>query len=180
MKKTVRKWFWAWESDKEEAWLNAMVAKGWTLVDVGWCRYVFEEKKSDYIYRLELLENLPKHAESQAYIRFVEETGAEYIGAVTRWAYFRRSAALGPFELYSDNQSRLKYAKRIMALLLPLFLANIWPFIYNLMIYACNGHRMISFVCAMLSLEMSILLGIGMYQVGKNIQSLRKKDGFYE
>ncbi len=26
MRKTIRKWFWAWDTDKEEKWLNEMAA----------------------------------------------------------------------------------------------------------------------------------------------------------
>ena len=32
MRQVIRKWFWAWEFDKEEAWLNDMAAKGKALV----------------------------------------------------------------------------------------------------------------------------------------------------
>ncbi|MBQ3859711.1 MAG: DUF2812 domain-containing protein, partial [Clostridia bacterium] len=43
MRTTVRKWFWGWDFDKEEAWLNEMAAKGLALVSVGLGRYEFEE-----------------------------------------------------------------------------------------------------------------------------------------
>ena len=57
-RKMVRKWFWAWEFDKEEQWLNDMAAQGLALVDVGFCRYEFEEcPPGEYQIRLELLEN---------------------------------------------------------------------------------------------------------------------------
>ena len=32
MRTTIRKWFWAWEYDKEEKWLEEMAAKGQALV----------------------------------------------------------------------------------------------------------------------------------------------------
>ena len=41
-RKTVRKWFWVWEFDKEERWLNQMALSGWALAEVGFCRYVFD------------------------------------------------------------------------------------------------------------------------------------------
>ena len=43
MRKTIRKWFWVWDFDKEERWLNEMAAQGLALVDVGFARYAFEE-----------------------------------------------------------------------------------------------------------------------------------------
>ena len=74
MRKTVRKWFWVWDFDKEEQWLNEMAAQGLVLVDVGWCKYVFEDSvPGEYQVRLELLENQPSHEESQKYIRFIHD-----------------------------------------------------------------------------------------------------------
>ena len=42
MRKTIRKWFWAWDFEKEEKWLNEMAAKGLALVGVGFCKYEFD------------------------------------------------------------------------------------------------------------------------------------------
>ena len=126
MRKTVRKWFWVWDFDKEERWLNEMAAQGLALVSVGFCRYDFEEcAPGAYQVRLELLENQPSHAESQKYIGFIEETGAEQVGRFMRWVYFRKKTADGPFDLYSDLASRIKHLKRIIALILPISLANL-------------------------------------------------------
>ena len=126
MRKTVRKWFWVWDFDKEEQWLNEMAAQGLALVSVGFCRYDFEEcAPGAYQVRLELLENHLNHAESQQYIRFLEETGAEQVGNYFRWVYFRKKTADGSFDLYSDNESRIRHLKRIIALILPISLANI-------------------------------------------------------
>lgn len=179
MKKVMHRLFWAWSYDKEENWLNAMAEKGLTLTDVGVCRYVFEEGQGSYIYRLELLENALQHPESQAYIRFVEETGAEYVGAVKRWVYFRRPAALGPFELYSDNESRLRYMERILRLLLPLFICNLFNMFNNMALYMNNGHA-ISLACAMLSLLIAIFLARGTWRVWSFTRNLKKNSGIYD
>ena len=40
-RKTVTKWFWVWQFEKEEEWLNEMAANGWVLESVGFCRYTF-------------------------------------------------------------------------------------------------------------------------------------------
>ena len=34
MRKIVKKWFWVWEFDKEEQWLNEMAAKGVAVIMV--------------------------------------------------------------------------------------------------------------------------------------------------
>lgn len=115
MKHVVYKYFSIGAYENEEKWLNEMSAKGMQLVDVSFgIRYVFEEgMNGEYIYRLELLENSPSNAESIEYLRFLEETGVEHIASYLRWVYLRKKATDGDFEIYSDNDSKIKHYKRI-------------------------------------------------------------------
>jgi hypothetical protein len=74
---TTHKLFFAWDYEKEENWLNSMSAKGMNLVDVGFCRYTFTDSDPDcYNYCLELLDSLPSHPESVAYIKFLRRRGS--------------------------------------------------------------------------------------------------------
>ena len=41
--KTLHKWFWVWEFEKEERWLNEMAQEGWALTCGGFCTYTFEK-----------------------------------------------------------------------------------------------------------------------------------------
>lgn len=103
--------------EREEKWLNEMSARGLMLTDYSWCRYVFEEApKGEYIYRIELLENWPTHPESVAYIRFLEENGIECAGVYMRWVYLRKKASEGPFDIYSDIDSKIRHYRRVNAL----------------------------------------------------------------
>ena len=133
MKQRIRKIFWAWDFEKEEKWLNEFAKKGYALTDVGFCRYDFEPcDPGAYEYRLEFLEHFPSHKESADYIRFMEETGAEYIGSVQRWVYFRKAAQNGPFEIYSDANSKINHLKRIRMLLLCLVVLEFAVSLLNL------------------------------------------------
>lgn len=112
MKHIVRKAYWDYE--KEEKWLNEMSAKGLALTDYSWCRYVFTEApKNEYIYRIELLDNLPNHPESSSYIKFLEENGVECVATYMRWLYLRKKSSEGAFDIYSDIESRIKHYRRI-------------------------------------------------------------------
>lgn len=111
--------------EKEEAWLNEMAAKGLAFTDFFLCRYVFEDRQpGEYIYRIELLENHPGHAESQKYLDFMAENGVEHMASWHRWVYFRKKAQDGPFDIYSDIDSKMAHYKRIGMLFLPLGLAQ--------------------------------------------------------
>lgn len=126
MRQTIHKLFWAWEFDKEEKWLNEMVARGLGLVSVGYCKYEFEDcEPGEYRICLQLLDKAPRHPESRKYIEFLEATGAEHIGSYMRWAYFRKRAADGEFELFSDNASRIKYLTGVISLIALVTVGNL-------------------------------------------------------
>ncbi|MCL2493044.1 MAG: DUF2812 domain-containing protein [Clostridiales bacterium] len=113
MRKVVWKLFVDYE--KEEKWLNDMAAKGLAFEDYSFARYVFSDcKPGEYIYRIELLENSFRNPESQQYLSFMSETGAEPVANWFRWIYFRKKAAEGVFELYSDIESKIAHFNRIM------------------------------------------------------------------
>ncbi len=107
-RKSIRKWFWVWDFEKEEEWLNEMAMNGWVLDGVGLCTYHFVRcQPGEYGVRLEM------HPYDEAYLSFMKETGAEYIGRMMMWIYFRKKTAAGPFDLFSDIDSRIRHLDRI-------------------------------------------------------------------
>ena len=124
MKKTVWKAYMDYE--KEEKWLNEMSAKGLAFTDYFFLRYLFEDcKPGEYVYRIELLDNLTSSAESRRYLDFMAENGVEHVATWIRWVYFRKKAESGAFDIYSDIDSRIKHYKRIFALWLPLMIVEL-------------------------------------------------------
>ena len=105
----------SWDFDKEERWLNDMSAKGLALKYYSWCRYVFVDAPlNEYTYRIELLKYPPYHSESEEYIRFLNESGVEYITSNKRWIYLRKKTSDGKFDIYSDIHSKIKHYQRIL------------------------------------------------------------------
>ena len=112
-----------------------MAAKGLALVSVGFCKYEFEDcVPGEYRVCLQLLDKLPRHPEMQKYIEFMEETGAEHVGSFTRWIYFRKKAAEGSFEVFSDNASRVKYLTNITSFVSLIIGLNLFIGLYNLLL----------------------------------------------
>ena len=151
---TKYRWFWVWDFEKEERWLNEMAANGWALVSVGYCRYTFERTDcNEYTVRLEM------HPFDDGYVEFMEETGAEYIGRVLQWMYFRKSSDLGRFDLFSDIDSRLSHVTGIHRMVLALGMANLLIGLVNLF----HGSSVNSTVAAFNLLVATML----MYGVGR-------------
>ena len=107
-RKTIRKWFWVWEFEKEESWLNEMALNGWVLDGIGYCTYHFVRcEPGEYTVRLEM------HPSDEAYIQFMQDTGAEYLGRMMMWIYFRKKASEGSFDLFSDIDSKISHLDKI-------------------------------------------------------------------
>lgn len=139
MKHTVRKIFFNFE--KEEKWLNEMAAKGLNLIHYSWGKYLFEKgEPGEYIYRLELLEELPSNIESKNYIEFMEESGVQCVSIYMRWVFFRKKASEGEFNLYSDYDCKIKHYKRIIYLLGSITLGNLAAVIVNLCTSILSNH----------------------------------------
>jgi hypothetical protein len=126
MKKTIHKWFWLWNFEKEERWLNEMAGNGMILAGVGFARYDFDKcAPGEYIVRLEMLKEPVSRQASEDYIRFLEDTGVEHVGTLFRWAYFRKKAGGAPFDLFSDIDSRINHLNRMLTVPCVICISNL-------------------------------------------------------
>lgn len=104
--KKVKKWYWVWEFEEEEQWLNRMAESGWVLEKVGFAVYYFRPcQPGEYTLRIEMRQH------DEQYLKFMAEIDAEYVGRMAKWIYFRRKTALGEFEIFSDLSSRITHLK---------------------------------------------------------------------
>lgn len=165
-RKTVRRWIWIWDFEKEEQWLNTMAMEGWALDSVAFCTYRFVRcEPGEYIIRMEM------RAPDGAYRSLVEDMGAEYIGRMSQFIYFRRAAALGAFELNSDIASRLAPFRRVDRILRVLGALNI-------ALGTCNvlaGSRI-----ACLNLLLGCLLMYGLGRVHGKVEQLKRDQLLFE
>jgi len=179
MRKVIHKWFWAWEFDKEEAWLNEMAAKGLCMIGYGWCRYEFEPcEPGEYSIRLQMLDDPHNHPESQQYLEFLESTGAEHIGSWWKWVYLRKKKADGEFEMFSDYESKIKHLSRIMNLLLGLGIFNLYIGLLNIfmMITLTSPGNALGFI----NIALGLLLMLGYIRLHKKRKKLRDDSVIFE
>jgi hypothetical protein len=175
MIKTIRKVFFIWEFEKEEKWLNEMSAIGLQLRGVGFCTYHFEDGiPGEYVYRLEMLDKWPSHAESVQYIRFLEDTGVEHIGSLLRWVYFRKKTNSDAFDLYSDVKSRISHLNRMLLLIGILTVVNLLNAINMLTSWIRSGLSVFPII-AILCLVILTLLGYGFIRIYTKKRNLKKE-----
>ena len=165
-RKTVYKWFFVWDFDKEERWLNEMALAGWVLDSVGFCRYDFVAcEPGEYTVRLEM------RAYDGQYMEFMEQSGAEYIGHVLQWRYFRKKAVDGPFDIFSDIDSRVAHLNKVGTLLTAIGVMNLLIGVMN----AVYGNRI-----GIVNLLLASLLTYGLGRIHEKEQTLSRDRQLYE
>ena len=109
-----RRWFWAWQDHKQEAWFESMSREGWHLQDVDFVTYTFERgEPQEYVYRLDYRPD----KDVQEFQEFVEGAGWQYVGKTTGWLYFRLPVqAAQPAELYTDPEGKIARYKRLIGI----------------------------------------------------------------
>ena len=175
----IKKWFWVWDFDREEAWLNDMAQSGWVLDKVGFAKYEFVQcQPGEYTVRLEMLEDTVTADKSQDYISFVEDLGAEYIGNVMKWVYFRKKASEGEFELFSDNASRIKYLGSVISLIAFVTIMNLFVGLYNLFL-AVTYSSSVNYL-GFLNLALGIFGALGVLRLFKKRKRMKEEGQLFE
>lgn len=129
-KQTIRKFklFFAWNDDKQEAWLSQMGREGWHLQSLGLpgsYTFIAGEPRED-VYRLDYLINRKDY---QNYLQLFQDSGWEHVGELGGWQYFRtREQGSQMPEIYTDNASKTQKYGRVMfplIIFLPIFFSMI-------------------------------------------------------
>jgi hypothetical protein len=117
-KMTKFKWFWAWDDEKEEKWLEELSQSGWHLDNPGLpCVYHFiKGEPRAFSYRLDFRTGSFKSL--QEYLQICRDAGWEMIGRMGTWYYFRKECRDGEKpEFYSDRDSKVQKYRRLLVFL---------------------------------------------------------------
>jgi hypothetical protein len=170
--KIIRKfrWFWAWDDDKEEAWLRELSNQGQHLQSVSYPGfYTFEKgEKKDFIYRLDFTPSLKN---KEDYLSLFHDAGWQHLGTMNSWQYFRIEASHKTTgEIYSDTESKSERYKRLMWFLtafLPLLIASLFNMIEM-------ARHPLAFVMLIIILVLLASYFYGIFRLYRRIQELKK------
>jgi hypothetical protein len=122
------KWFWAWQDDKEEAWLREMARQGLHLKQLQvFGSYTFVQgEPQEVAYCLDFVTQ-PKKDES--YFQLFKDAGWEHVGEMGGWQYWRKPAQDGKMpEIFTDPASKVQKYQRLLgflAIFVPIFMINL-------------------------------------------------------
>lgn len=99
-------------TEKEVKWLNEMAANGWNFTNYRLFVYSFEKcEPGEYEYQIDTSDKFGKCSEKFRY--FMEEAGIDVVCCWGPWVMLRRKKSEEPFELYTDDESKLEHFIRI-------------------------------------------------------------------
>lgn len=103
------------DTDKEVEWLNEMSRQGYAVSGYFLGTYTFDRcEPGKYQYQIDNTEGWFRVENS--YREFMTEMGIEIVALWGPWVYLRKLAEDGPFELYSDVESRITHYEKILKL----------------------------------------------------------------
>ncbi|NIM94972.1 MAG: DUF2812 domain-containing protein [Anaerolineales bacterium] len=164
------KWFWAWQDDKEEAWLRQMAQEGWHLISMFPTTYTFSSgEPHDDVYRLDYF-NL-KTEEFEEYVQIFNDGGWEYVCSGSGWHYFRRPLESGvSLEIYTDAESKVQKYQRLLGYLV-LFLP-IWVIIFSRGIL--GAYPPLGAVITVFSAVIMVLWAYAFLKIALRVRELRR------
>lgn len=175
MKKKMFRFFLDYE--KEEKWVNEMATQGWHLQKniLGYFTFVRGEP-GKYIYRTEWTNKKGKD-----YYEFLETMNIECVSKFGGCAYFRKEAADGEFELYSDAPSKIHYLKSMNNLFIPLALLNTLLFFFNIGTGLTEYPENLSFFgIGLINLVVGLLLWVPISKIQARKKQLKQVLHVYE
>ena len=163
------KWFWAWNDDKEEAWLSEMAQEGLHLEEVSLGRYKFlPGNPAKMVYQLDYQSLRSKDKES--YLQLFLDAGWDHVGSMNGWVYFRIQAEDGQApEIYSDAESKLGKYHRVMT-----YLVIFLPILLFLRPTASARYGAFSFIVEGLFAVLMLLYAYAMIQLFRRMDQVKK------
>lgn len=114
------RWKFTFDKDEEQEWLNGYARRGWAMASffVGLVTFV-PCRPGEYVYQIDLLPGKGLWADNyEDYVIFMNEMGVEVLQRWGRWVYLRKRAEDGPFEVYTDAESKAALYRRIRSMFL--------------------------------------------------------------
>jgi len=165
------KWFWAWNDDKEEAWLAEMAQQGLHLEKIDLPgQYTFRVgEPGNYVYRLDFQTMQSKDRDS--YLQLFEDAGWEHIGDMGGWVYFRHAVNGGEIpEIFSDLDSKLGKYQRLMTYLI-IFLPIMTIILPS--VTASERYGPFFVILEALSAALILLFALALVQIFRRINKLK-------
>lgn len=113
-------WKFTFDKDEEQDWLNDYCREGWAMAGFFAGLVMFVPcRPGEFIYQIDLLPGAGLRADDyEDYVSFMRDMDVEVLQRWGRWVYLRKRAEDGPFEVYTDTDSKIQLYRRIRKMFL--------------------------------------------------------------
>lgn len=162
----MRKFRIYFDKDAEQDWIMKMSNQGWAFQKFFLGVYTFKPSKpGEYIYQIDLLDDWSGNKKD--FSEFMEDSGVEVVGQWYRWVYLRKRSVDGPFEMYTDIDSKIMQYERMKKFFSVALIIELICFIMEFM--GAVRTRSISFMIV------TILIGIFAFILLHNVLKCKEK-----
>lgn len=166
--------------EREERWLNEQGALGWHLVRYSLGSYRFEQgAPGAFFYRIELLPAGRNSTASRDYLSLLADSGIEMVSTYMRWIYLRGPAASGPFELFTDLESRIGHYRRVLGFF-GVILAALVCSAASLIVTSGSSGGVVRYLPLSIVALALILIAVPTVRFSRHLRSLKGQRQIYE
>lgn len=166
--KTVWHWWWGWNTEKVENWLEEMENKGFNLIKIDFAQIRFSFKKGES-RKMRFCFDYPTYVEGDNYFEIFKEDGWESMdNKMGPWFIWRKPYENEKPSIYTDTKSLIEKNNRqirtvIFGILVTLFILSL------LLISNFAGAKLIS-IPLILSIVFYIYIIAQLYQNNKKLK----------
>jgi hypothetical protein len=175
-RKRIFKVFFAWQEEKEAAWLEEMAEKGWLMEKYHMIFYTFVQGQPEkYIYKFDYRDT---NRDTTEYLEIFQDSGWEYVDRYLNWYYFRKKDdGTQLSDIYTDSRSEVQKYKALFRTFLILGIVNLFNLI-NITFNTSNtlshqGELTFYNILRLLVLAAFVLVGYACFKTYRRIQGLK-------
>lgn len=168
-------WKFTFDKDEEQDWLNDYCQEGWAMVSffAGLVTFV-PCRPGEFIYQIDLLPGSGLRADDyEGYVSFMSDMDVEVLQRWGRWVYLRKRAEDGPFEVYTDTDSKIQLYRRIRKMFLWVLVLDLSLSINVFFQAAVYGGLLLRCSAAVVALMLLAILQ-GAWKCTRKIQELER------
>jgi len=164
-----------YDKDAEQDWLNRLSLQGWALDNYFLGVYTFVPcEPGEYIYQIDLLDNWS--GDKKDFAAFMEDSGVEVVDQWYRWVFLRKKAADGPFEMYTDAESKISQYNRVINFFRIALIVEVICFFIEINAAIHTGNALLWFFTILLGLIVLAILRI-VWKCKWKIEELNRERG---
>lgn len=175
MSKIIWRYFFAWQEEKEKAFLENMAKDGYFLTETNTGKYIFNKSEpADVVYEIDFMgQDFEDVAE---YLQIYEDAGWQMVADKGSWFYFCRERSKDMNNsLFNDNTSKLEKYRRLLGYMASLWLITVFFIFISISFSVRQEAALSSVTMTLLILSAFVIPGLFLVRIWLKYQQMKSK-----